>query len=81
MTHSRLEWAGRIRTAVPQWFQRRLDECVHCRQCESVVTPWESYCPNCGQGDPARLSPSAAVYLVLGFALLAIVVSSLILIF
>ena len=81
MSHSSFEWAGRIRTCVQQWFQRRMDECVHCRQCDSLVTPWESYCPKCGQRDPARVSPSAAVYPVLGFALLAMVLSALILTF
>jgi hypothetical protein len=81
MTHLSSEWAGRIRRSIKQWFQNRLQECVHCSQCSGAVTPWDSHCPICGQQDPARLSPSAGVYLVLGFVLLAVVVSSIILIF
>lgn len=78
MTHSTAELAGRIRTSVRQWFHNRLQECVHCWQCHSLVMPWDSHCDRCGQENPARVSPSAAVYLVLAFGLLAIGLSALV---
>jgi hypothetical protein len=81
MTHLSFELAGRIRDVIKQWLLRRMHECVHCCQCEGAVTPWDSFCPICGQRNPARLSSSAAVYLVLGFVMLAIVVPALILAF
>ncbi len=81
MTHLSFELAGRIRGSVKQWFDSRMHECVHCCQCDAAVTPWDSYCQICGQKDPARHSASAAVYLVLGFVLLATVLSFLILVF
>jgi hypothetical protein len=77
MTHLSSELAGRIRGSIKQWFHSRMHECVHCCQCGGAITPWDSCCQVCGQKDPARLSASAAVYLVVGFVLLAIVLSSL----
>ena len=77
MTHLSFELVGRIRNSIKKWFHNRMHEWAHCRQCEGVVKPWDSFCPICGQRNPARLSASAAVYLVLGFALLALVLSSL----
>ena len=78
MTHLSSEFAGRIRSSVKQWFQNRMQECVHCRQCKGAVTPWDPYCPNCGQTDPVRIASSAVAYLVIGFVLLTVVLSSLI---
>ncbi len=81
MTHLSSELAGRIRGSIKQWFHSRMYEFVHCCQCGGAVRPRDSYCQICGQKDPARLSASAAVYLVLGFGLLAIFLSFLILVF
>jgi hypothetical protein len=73
--------AGRIRASINQWLHSRLHECAHCCQCDGPVTLWDSYCPICGQKDPARHSKSAAVQLLLGFMLVAIVLSSVLWIF
>jgi hypothetical protein len=68
-------------SSIKQWFHERLHECVRCCECESAVTPWDSHCPTCGQENPARVSASAAAYLVLGFVFLAFILSFLILAF
>jgi hypothetical protein len=73
--------ANHIRASVQQWFTNRMHECAHCCQCDAHVTLWDSCCPICGQQDPARHSKSVAVQLLLGFALLAIVVSFIFLVF
>ncbi|REK15741.1 MAG: hypothetical protein DWQ37_07950 [Planctomycetota bacterium] len=65
--------AGRTRASIKQWLHERIEECVHCCECERSVSPWDTHCPNCGQESPARVSPSAAVYLVVAFAVLTIV--------
>jgi uncharacterized OB-fold protein len=69
MTHSEL--AGRIRGSVKQWLHDRLQECLHCSECGAAVTPWDSHCPQCGQENPARVSASAAIGLVIGTLCLA----------
>lgn len=74
MTHLSSEFAGRIRGSIKQWLHSRIHECHHCCQCEAAVTPWDTYCPICGQKDPARHSASAALQLVLGFMLLAMII-------
>jgi len=81
MSNSSSALAGRVRHFVRQWFGDRMRECIHCCECENTVTPWDSHCPRCGQENPARVSPLAAVYLVLAFALLALILSSSILTF
>ena len=81
MTHLNYKLAGRIRSSIKRWFHSRMHECVRCRHCEGAVRPWDSYCPTCGQSDPAKLAASAVVYLVLGFVFLAMVLSYLILAF
>jgi hypothetical protein len=73
MTYLSSDLAGRVRAFIMQWFHSRRHECVHCCQCGGAVTPWDSCCQVCDQKDPARLSASAAMYLVLGFVLAAIV--------
>jgi hypothetical protein len=70
--------AGRLRTTAVQWWHNRLQECLHCRECKGPVTPWDSTCPTCGQHDPARLSVSAVVSLVLGLFLLAAILGLLV---
>jgi hypothetical protein len=40
----------------------RLQECVHCRECQSEITPFVTHCPKCGQPDPAKVSATAALY-------------------
>jgi len=79
MSHLTAQLAGRVPEPVKQWFRSRLRECVHCCQCEGDVTPWDTYCPNCGQRNPARIAACAPLYLALGFVLLAMVASGLIL--
>ena len=79
MTRLSCALAGRIRGSIQQWFRSRMYECVHCWQCDGDVTPWDTCCPICGQRNPVRLSPSAGVSLVLGFLVLAIVLSALVL--
>jgi hypothetical protein len=59
----------------------RLQECVHCRECESAVEPFASHCPRCGQANPAKVSASAAVYPALGGILVALMAVVLIEIF
>jgi hypothetical protein len=66
----------RIRASIRQWFTNRKRECAHCCQCDAPVTIWDSYCPICGQRDPARHSTSVAVQLILGLILLTIVLLS-----
>jgi len=73
MKKSNSELVGRVRTSIKQWFHDRLRECVRCCDCESAVTPWDSHCPSCGLENPARVSASAVVYLVLGFVLLTMI--------
>jgi hypothetical protein len=48
-----------------------MQESVHCTSCDSVIVPFASYCPKCGQANPTQVSTSAAVCLVLGFVFLA----------
>ena len=81
MTHLSIELANRIRGSIKRWFYSRMHESMHCCQCGGAVTPWDSYCPTCGQGNPVRFSASAAIYLVLAFGLLAMIISSVILAF
>jgi hypothetical protein len=71
MTH--WELAGRAGASARQWFHERLEECVHCRECNGAVTPWDLRCPHCGQEHPAKVSTSAAVYLVIGASCLVFV--------
>jgi len=79
MTHLSSEMAGRIRGSVKQWWQCRMHECRHCCQCDCLVTASDSFCPNCGQRNPARLALSAVLYPVFGIGLTAAAVWMLIL--
>jgi hypothetical protein len=81
MTQLCSESARRVRASVGHWFADRIHECAHCCQCDAHVTIWDSYCPICGQKDPARHSKSAAVQLLLGCILLAIVLLTVFLAF
>jgi hypothetical protein len=72
MTHTGFSLVVRVRDSVGHWFQDRKQECVHCTGCDSVVFPFFSYCPKCGQASPTRVSTSAAICLVLGVSVLAI---------
>ena len=78
MAHSSWELASRFRNCIRQWLQSRMQECVHCCECDNPVKPWDTVCPNCGQEGPSRLSASTSVYLVLGLVLLALTLSSLV---
>lgn len=81
MNHQCYESAGRIRASLRLWFTNRMHECAHCCQCDGRVTLWDSYCPICGQKDPARHSKSVALQLLAGFILLTIALSSVFLAF
>lgn len=81
MTHFGFALAVRIRGSIQDWLHHRWHESVHCWQCQGAVTPWDTYCPVCGQRNPARLSKSVAVLLGLGFLFLAIGLSAVILSF
>jgi hypothetical protein len=67
--------------AIMRWFQARIQECVHCAECQSKVMPFASHCPNCGQANPAKVSTSAALGLAVGIVLLAFACFFLILAF
>jgi hypothetical protein len=71
MTHSSPRLQDRIRNSLEHWVQNRMQECVHCTGCDSVIFPLASYCPKCGQANPTQVSTSAVVCLVLGFVFLA----------
>jgi hypothetical protein len=73
--------AGYVRDSIAHWFQNRMQECVRCTGCESTVFPFASSCPKCGQPNPAQVSMSAVVCLVLGFMFLAVVLSVLMTLF
>jgi hypothetical protein len=81
MTHQCYESAARVRAFLGQWFTSRMHECAHCCQCDGHVTLWDSYCPTCGQKDPARHSKSVAAQVLLGFFLVVLVLSSVLLVF
>ena len=70
MTHSDQDAVVRIVSSMKHWFQNRIQECTHCSECMNAIRPWASYCPICGQANPARMSATAGIYLVLGFVLL-----------
>lgn len=57
--------------SISTWARARVQECTHCRVCGHSVTPLDRYCAGCGQQDPARVAPSAALPLVLLACLLA----------
>jgi uncharacterized OB-fold protein len=80
-SHSRSGLPDRIRSSVRHWFQDRLQESIHCAGCDSVIFPFVSYCPKCGQANPTTVSVSVAVYLVIAFVFLAIILSFLTIVF
>jgi uncharacterized OB-fold protein len=76
MNLSSSEVPSRSRSFITRWLSARMQECVHCSDCQTKVVPFTSHCPKCGQANPAKVSVSA-VYLVLAFALLILVLSLL----
>jgi hypothetical protein len=62
MTQSSSGLMWRVRSSIKHWMHSRLEECVHCRGCDSEVTPFVSHCPKCGQANPAKVSATAAIY-------------------
>jgi hypothetical protein len=70
MSHLSFGFVGGWRDAIVQWIQARIQECVHCAECQSKVMPFASHCPNCGQANPAKVSTSAALCLAVGFVFL-----------
>jgi len=67
----------RVRNTARHWMHNRLQECVHCRECQSEITPFVSHCPKCGQPDPAKVSATAALYpaIVSVFLLIALLLA------
>jgi hypothetical protein len=70
MNHSAANFLRQGGRFAAHWLQARLQECLHCTECQSGIAPFAAYCPKCGQANPAKVSISAAVYLTLGFAFL-----------
>ena len=62
MTCSSPGFLYRVRDCARQWFHSRWQECVHCRECGSEITPFASHCPKCGQANPAKVSATAVIY-------------------
>jgi hypothetical protein len=62
MTHSSSGLWFRVRNCVEQWVHSRLQECIHCRECDSEIKPFVTHCPTCGQANPAKVSATAAIY-------------------
>ena len=81
MSRSNSGWSSRFRNTVGHWFQSRMQECIHCRACESTIPPFVTYCPKCGQVNPTRVANSAVIYLVIGFVYLAFTLSALVAVF
>jgi uncharacterized OB-fold protein len=63
----------RFRDKMDHWFNTRIGECVHCRQCGANVSPWDDVCPTCGSGAPAKVSSSAGIVLVVAFLVLLLI--------
>lgn len=81
MLHACLDRTGHFWQLCKQWCCDRRQEMVHCFACGGSVGPWTTHCPACGQVDPSRLPKSLGIYLPLGFGLLAVIVSLLIVAF
>lgn len=78
MTGAVSEVFQRVRCFIGHSIHHHAEKCFHCCECEKAVSPWDPYCPHCGQADPSRVSKTAVVYLVIGFVLVALVLSSII---
>ena len=70
MTESSAGISGRLRESITVWVKQRKEECTHCRECGGGVSPFDSRCPNCGQGSPSKVSLAGAVCVVLGIIFL-----------
>ena len=81
MNHAKSGLPDYSRGSIVRWFQTRMRECVHCRECQNLIIPFVSHCPKCGQVNPAKVSVSAAVYLALGFAVLTLTLPFLFIVF
>ncbi|MCA9238794.1 MAG: hypothetical protein KDA37_01275 [Planctomycetales bacterium] len=57
------------------WFERRVGESTHCRECGAKIKPFDSHCHNCGQGDPAKVNVSA-LPVVMGVSLVCLLALS-----
>jgi hypothetical protein len=55
-----------------QWLLARGNECFQCRDCDRKIGPFESICPNCGAGNPARITISPVATLC-GLSLTALI--------
>lgn len=81
MTPWRNEPQDRTGCAARQKLQAWKHDSRHCRECGEEVSPFIKYCPHCGQGDPARVSPAAVVCLVMGIGVLAITGRAMVILF
>ena len=77
MNHPIAGIPSRVRSSIEQWLESRKQECIHCHGCGSEIAPFDSHCPKCGQGNPAKVSTSAGVYLAAGIAILTLMLSFL----
>jgi len=77
MAHSSSGLFFRVRNSVEQWMHSRLQECIHCRECGSEITPFATHCPTCGQANPAKVSATGIVYpaIVAGFLLISMLMA------
>jgi hypothetical protein len=81
MTQAGTGWSDRIRSSIAQWIRSRMQECIRCSGCENVVFPFVAYCSKCGQANPTKISISTAVFLVVGFLLIMLMLSLFIIAF
>lgn len=59
-----------------QWWRRHRHESNHCTECDEPIGSFDKVCPNCGQGNPARVSPWLAVYLFVCVAMIFMMYSA-----
>ena len=58
----------RVKAVADRWFNHCREEC-RCCDCHEVVAPWDEICPNCGRGQPAKVSARAGFVIVVGSAI------------
>ena len=78
MTHLSHGISGRILSSMKHWFRCRIQECIRCSECDGTISPWTSHCPTCGQANPAKVSATVGIYLALGFVVVTLTLSALI---
>lgn len=64
----------RIRQQLQTYWSSLVEEARHCSDCQAVVSPWDTVCPDCGMAHPARVTIPPVVYAVVGIGLVVAVV-------